>query len=163
MKLKRLGLGLMLCSSMILGACHNLKIEDNPNEKTKAVSVANKYLNAFFQGDIEKAMAMSNTPFWGDGHILETEPLLRKELEGQLKGNRKHPPGFTVESTAFFTLSQIKLLAPKVYKRLETKNFMPQNMFAVVISINMQGRSEKGLIFMQKQTDGMWKVVGIDD
>ncbi len=154
----KLLLSLLLFTS--LTACTKVKIEDDPAEQAKATAVAEKYLKAFAEGNARLAMEMSETPFWGDGAVINSRTQLEIELAKQLQNVKGRE--FIVQNPRFLSIEELKVQMPKLYRELTVSDFT-EDVHAVVIDLVFKGEPETGMILVRRLENGFWKVIGIGD
>ncbi|PKL76536.1 MAG: hypothetical protein CVV27_09795 [Candidatus Melainabacteria bacterium HGW-Melainabacteria-1] len=144
-----------------LSACEKkIPIEEDPIEHAKATAVAEKYLKAFAGGDAPLVMEMSEAPFWGDGDIVPTMEALEIEVKEQLKDISDLE--FVVKDARYLPMAELQQLMPNLYQQLVGDQFIT-GVHAVVLTLEIMGKEERGLVLVRRQEDGMWKVVGIGD
>ena len=159
-KILKTGMGLMISSLLLIG-CHTPKIEDDPSEKAKAISVATKFLGALFEGDFERTKSYAAVPFWGDGEVFLSQEIFERELKKQVN-NSSSKTEFKIINARLFSTDDLSLINPKLIKKFEKNNFDSQYIYIVALRISLGENEEFGLILMQKK-QGKWRVVGLDD
>ncbi|MEZ0370892.1 MAG: hypothetical protein ACAI44_17500 [Candidatus Sericytochromatia bacterium] len=157
-KALKLLLAVMLTTGLI--ACQKVRVEDDPAEQAKATALAEKYVKAFAEGNGPLVLEMSTTPFWGDGEIVASQEELEAALKDQLKDVQELK--FTVKEARYLPLSELKLMMPGLHERLVADKFT-EEVHAVVLTLDVDGEQEQGLVLVKRLEDGMWRVVGIGD
>ena len=156
---------MIFMSLLLIVGCHSPKIEDNPSEKKKAISVAYKYTDAIFTSDYAKLRELSAVPYLTPKKVM----LSQKHFDYWLKKETGHGdpdkinmklPHYEILKGRFYTLEDIALIKPNLYKKLKEKNFNPEGMYFVQVAIELQGRPEISFLLVQKR-EGMWRVIGL--
>lgn len=160
-KLMTWGLSAFLLGTVV--ACHRVNIENDPSEKAKAISVAQGYIQALYDANLDKAIGLTSLPFWEDG-------LMYTDLKSYVKAVQKEfssEPGMgklAFEKARFFTREDIEVLGDgaKAINELKNKGFPLDGVYFVVLAIRVEAQDISGVVLV-KQEKGMWKVVGIDE
>jgi len=148
-----LGLSLVGCQKSVAPS-----IENDPAEQSKAQAVASRYMEAFMGGDVDQVLSLSLTPFWGDGDLVTEPDALQAEVEKQL-GNLTELDA-QVEATHFMTLAQTEVVFPRLYRRLKDQAFTDK-FYVVAVLVRINGNEERGVVLVQPDADGIWKVIGM--
>lgn len=151
----------MLLLSAQLSACHHkVAIEEDPSERAKATAVAEKYLQAFAESNVPLVLEMSSTPFWGEGDILPDQASLLEALKTQLAHSQQL--NYTVKDLKFLTLDQLQTTYPELHQQLVETQFV-DGIYAVIMSLEVEGEQEGGMVLVRRGEDGIWRVAGIGD
>lgn len=155
----------VLVVGILLGtaACQKtITIEDNPSERARAISVAEKFLMAFDNGKIEQMFEISSAPFWGDGDVILNRQSLLEKFTAQI--GEQPSSNVSIKGAQFLTLEQIRVINPRIHRRLKKSDFLAYypHLYLVVLLVEIDGRENNGLILLNEK-QGMWEVVGIGD
>lgn len=152
----------------VLWGCHGFRAADEPTDSAAAIALAQRFLSDLDTGKIEDLIAISEVPFWGDGDYLKSaeafEAVARQEAER---------PGiqFTGISAAyvvpFYALEAMNI---DLYQSM-SQTMDVNGLYGVFLSVNTSRTTEERrytnvetlLVFVRKNKQGQWRVVGIDD
>lgn len=155
----------------LLSACRGYSVPDEPKDSAAAIALAQRFLRDLDTGQIDDLLAISEVPFWGDGQYLgdlETfETIARREAKATLSGQGLQE----IHAGYVIPFSALEAINFDLYRRILSKEMNTEGLFGVFLSVKMlrtynEGssfNSETLLIFVRKNTQGQWRVVGIDD
>ncbi len=164
--LSRLLLTVSVLSS--LWGCHGYHAADEVKDSAAAIAIAQRFLTDLDAGKIEDLIAISEVPFWGDGEYLNDsqafETVAREEAARPGYRYRGFSAGYVVP---FYALEAMNI---DLYHAM-SQDMDVKGLYGVFLSVNMSRTTEKRtamnteslLIFVRKNAQGQWRVVGIDD
>lgn len=137
-------------------------IEDDINQRKAAIHVAEQYVSALKNNQLEKAMNMSTTPYWLDGDILYHSENLEKELHRVLAQNEilKH---LKTVNARFFAKADLEIFAPRLLSKLQEKQIQGDYFVALQMIDSNTDREPQGILFFMQLKDGMWLINGLSD
>lgn len=150
----------LITAMTLLSACHQVKIEDNPTEKAKAIHVAQEFITHFAHQEFTDSMSRIAVPFWLDGRLVSSRDTLEAELKNAGKDDSKE---FEVLESHFFTLPALSIFARRLLPKLSKGQFNTEDVYAVVLKVKEKGRRDEALLFLVKKLEGKWHVVGVED
>jgi hypothetical protein len=151
----------MILSCMTLLSCQALPPERDINEQERAIQAARGFINAFIAQDPEAVLSYSSVPFWGDGDLLASHAEIKQDIEPQL---RREKSAFAITGARFYSADDLAFLWPDLAAKLQKKAF-PSGSHAVVVAVAEPDdpSGEKLVVLVRKESDGQWRVSGIDD
>jgi hypothetical protein len=151
-----------------LSACHGYRAADETRDSAAAIAIASRFLTDLDSGKIDDLMAISEFPFWGDGESLSDAEAF--EAAAREEAGR---PGYRFQGVSagyvvpFYALEAMNIdLYQAMSKQMDVKG-----LYGVFLSVNMLRTTEDQtyqnaetlLIFVRKNAQEQWHVVGIDD
>ncbi len=147
-------------SLTLWGCSKDPNLSNDPSEQSKAISVASRFLEAFATGNSELAIEMSTVPFWGDGDLISSQAELQAEILEQTKGMT--PPKLIVKGAMMLSLAQLEIVSPGLHHKIQ-QEIIASDVYAVPILLSVDGEEEHGVVLVKRQSNGIWKVIGMGD
>lgn len=161
-------LSLFAITCLGLSAClKQVPIEDDMNQKRAAIAVAQKYMSALEQQEFEAIMALSTTPYWLDGDIVQDREVLEKMWREALS-SKPNTERFETVNARFYSKADLEFFAPRLLEQLQEKQ-MPAGEYFVVLQFVEAGvdaepdADREGVLFLMHFEDGKWHVNGLSD
>lgn len=152
---------LLIALSLILWGCSkDSNLNNDPSEQAKAISVATRFLEAFSTGNAERVIEMSEIPFWGDGDLISDSAAFQKEIREQMEGLA--PPKLLIKGAMMLTLAQLEIVSPELHHKIQ-QELQSNDVYAVSVLLNVDDEEEHGVVLVKRQTNGIWKVIGMGD
>lgn len=156
-------LSLFTLTLLGLSSCFKqMPIEDDINQKKAAITVAEKYVAALKDSQLEKMSDMSALPYWLDGTVVHSPEILNRELRKMLSKSESLKRLQTVNAR-FYARADLEIFAPRLLSQMQEQQ-MQGDYFVVLQMIDPSvDRETEGVLFLMLFEDGKWQISGLSD